>query len=44
MDLMYRNVEGKSVPVVYKGASANGLLRTIRLKYRANLNVYDSNL
>ena len=44
MDLIYCNGEGNIVPVVYKGASANGLLDIIHIKYGANLNVYDSNL
>ena len=44
MDLLYRNLEGKIVTVVYKGASANGILHTIRLLDGAKLNVYDSNL
>ena len=44
MDLMYRNGECKSTPVVYKGANDNGLFHKISLKDRAKLDVYDSNL
>ena len=44
MDLMYRNVQGKNVPVVYEGSNANGLLYTARFEDSAKLTVYDSNL
>ena len=43
-DLLYWSVEGKSVPLVYKEESTNGLLKTIRLKDIAKLNVYNSNI
>ena len=44
MDLMYRDVQGKNVPVVYEGSNANGLLYTARFEDSAKLTVYDSNL
>ena len=44
MDLLYFNGEGKSVTLVYEGASANDILHIIRLKDGKKINVYDSNL
>ena len=44
MDLLYRNGEGKSVHVFYKGDSTNGLLHTLHIKEGSNLNVYSSDL
>ena len=44
MDLSYRNGTGKHVTAFYEGASANGLIETIRLEDGARLNTHDSNL
>ena len=44
MDIMYRNVQGKNLPVIYEGASADGLLHTARLEDGTKLTVRDSNL
>ena len=44
MDLIYRDVQGKNIPVVYEGDSADGLLHTSRFEYGAKLIVHDSNL
>ena len=44
MDLSYRNGTGTTVTAVYEGASANGLMHSIRLEGGARLNTHDSNL
>ena len=44
MDLVYRDGQGKNVPVVYEGASADGMTHTIRLADGSKLPVHDSNL
>ena len=44
MNLLYCCGNEKNETVVYKGASADGLLHTIRLKDNTKLSVYDSNL
>ena len=44
MDIMYRNEQGKNLPVVYKGASADGLIHTARLEIGMKMTVHDSNL
>ena len=44
MDLMYRNGQGKNLPVVYERSSADGLLHTARLEDGTKLTVHDSNL
>ena len=44
IDLMYCNREGKNVPVVYKGARANGLLHAARFDDGEKLTFHDSNL
>ena len=44
MNLLYCCVNKESETVVYEGASADGLLHTIRLKYNTKLSFYDSNL
>ena len=41
---MYRNGQGKNIPVVYKEACADGLLHTSRLEDGRKLTVQDSNL
>ena len=44
MNLMYCDGAGNSVPVVYKGASADGLLHTARFADGAKLAVHNSYL
>ena len=44
MNLMYCDGAGNSVPVVYEGASANGLLHTSRFANGSKLEVRDSYL
>ena len=44
MDLVYRDGRGKHVPVVYEGASTDGMTHTIRLADGSKLPVHDSNL
>ena len=44
MDLVYFDGKGNNLAVVYEGASANGLLHTIRLEDGTKLDVHDSNL
>ena len=44
MDLLYHYGQGNNVTVFYEGASANGLLHTIRLEDGTKLDVHDSNL
>ena len=44
MNLLYCCGNEESETVVYEGASADGLLHTIRLEDKTKLNVYDSNL
>ena len=44
MDLSYCDGTGKNVTAVYEGASANGLMQTIRLEDGARLNTHDINL
>ena len=44
MNLLYCCDNEENEIVVYKGASADGLLHTIRLKDTTKLSVYDSNL
>ena len=44
MDLMYRDGQGKNLPVVYKGASGDGILHTARLEDGTKLIVHDRNL
>ena len=44
MNLLYCCSNEGSETVVYEGASADGLLHTIRLKDNTNLSIYDSNL
>ena len=44
IELMYRYGQGKNLPVVYEGSSANGLLHTARLEDGTKLTVHDSNL
>ena len=44
MNLIYCGCTGNHEPVVYKGASANGLTYTIRRKDGTKLLVHDSNL
>ena len=41
---MYRDGQGKNLPVVYEGASADGLLHTDFLEDGTKLTVHDSNL
>ena len=43
MNLLYWCGNKENVTVVYEGASADGILHTIRLKDNTNLSVYDSN-
>ena len=44
MNLLYSCGNEENETVVYEGASADGLLHTIRLKENTKLSVYDSNL
>ena len=44
MNLVYRDGHGKNVPVVYEGASIDGLTHTIRLVDSSNTAVHNSNL
>ena len=44
MNLLYCCGNEEKETVVYEGASADGLLYTIRLKYNTKISVYDSNL
>ena len=44
MDLFYRDGAGNNIPVVYEGASDNGIRHTIRLEDGARLDTNDSNL
>ena len=44
MDLMYHDVKGNNIPVVYEEASANVLLHTTRFKDGVKLTVHNSNL
>ena len=44
MNLLYFCGNKENETVVYEGASADGLLHTIRLKDNINISVYDSNL
>ena len=44
MNLVYKYGQGGNEAVVYKGASADGLVKTIRKKYGSKSMVYDSNL
>ena len=41
---MYRDIAGKSVPLVYEGASADGILHTARFADSLKLSVYNSYL
>ena len=44
MDLTYHDGKGKSVAVVYKGASADSLTHTIRLEDGSDLHIHFSNI
>ena len=44
MNLLYCCGNEESETVVYEGASADGLLHTIRLEDNTKISVYDSNL
>ena len=44
MNMLYCCGNEENETVVYKGASADGILHTIRLKDNTKLSVYDSNL
>ena len=44
MDLVYRDGQGKNLPVFCEGASADGLPHTVRLEYGTKLTFHDSNL
>ena len=41
---MYRNGQGKNIPVVYEGASDDGIIHTACFKEGAKLSVHYSNL
>ena len=44
MNLVYKYGQGGNEAVVYKGASADGLVNTTRKKYGSKSMVHDSNL
>ena len=44
MELIYRDVMGKSVTVVYEGASDDILKQTIRIEEKSKLQIHNSNL
>ena len=44
MELIYHDGQGKNLPVVYKGANADGLLHTARLEDGSKITVHNSNL
>ena len=44
MELIYRDVMGKSVTVVYEGASDDILKHTIRIEEKSKLQIHNSNL
>ena len=41
---MYRDGQGKNLPVVYEGANTDGFLHTARIEDGSKINVHDSNL
>ena len=43
MDLVYRDGQGKNLPVFCEGASADGLPHTVRLEYGTKLTFHNSN-
>ena len=44
MDLAYCHGMGKSVAVIYEGASTDILTHTIRLEYTSQIQIHNSNL